>query len=127
MLILQKQSLSGKTAFLLLLATGWRISEVHACVRDEQYSSFNERGSLLIKPHSSFLAKNGLRKRIEQREIRTLIGSNGQVSKICPVAAMKHYLSKTYKYKTGCLFINLKKWQSSNTITTQISDMLSDN
>ena len=56
-----------KTAFLLLLATGWRISEVHACVREEQYTSFNERGSLLIKPHSSFLAKNGLRKRIEQR------------------------------------------------------------
>ena len=35
-----------KTAFLLLLATGWRISEVHACVREEEYSSFNERGSL---------------------------------------------------------------------------------
>ena len=46
-----------KTAFLLLLATGWRISEVHACVRKEEDSSFNERGSLLIKPHSSFLAK----------------------------------------------------------------------
>ena len=84
-----------KTAFLLLLATGWRISEVHACVREEEDSSFNERGSLLIKPHSSFLAKNGLRKRIEQREIITLVGSNGQVSKICPVLAMKQYLNKT--------------------------------
>ena len=37
-----------KTAFLLLLATGWRISEIHACVREQQYTSFNERGSLLI-------------------------------------------------------------------------------
>ena len=95
-----------KTAFLLLLATGWRISEIHACVREEEYSSFNERGSLLIKPHSSFLAKNGLRKRIEQREIRTLIGSDGHVSKICPVLAMKQYLQKTNKHKTGCLFLN---------------------
>ena len=51
-----------KTAFLLLLATGWRISEVHACVREKEYSSFNKRGSLLIKPHTSFLAKNGHRK-----------------------------------------------------------------
>ena len=95
-----------KTAFLLLLATGWRISEIHACVREEEYSSFNERGSLLIKPHSSFLAKNGLRKRIKQREIRTLVGSNGQVSKICPVLAIKQYLNKTNKHKTGCLFLN---------------------
>ena len=95
-----------KTAFLLLLATGWRISEIHACVREEEYSSFNERGSLLIKPHSSFLAKNGLRKRIKQREIRTLVGSDGQVSKICPVLATKQYLNKTNKHKTGCLFLN---------------------
>ena len=56
-----------KTAFLLILTTGWRISEVHVCVREEQYTSSNEKGSLLIKPHSSFLAKNGLRKRIELR------------------------------------------------------------
>merc|ERR1712082_46754 len=94
-----------KTAFLLL-ATGWRISEVHACVREEEYSSFNKRGSLLIKPHTSFLAKNGLRKRIEQREIRTLLGTDGQVSKICPVSAMKEYLSNTNKQKTGSLFLN---------------------
>ena len=95
-----------KTAFLLLLATGWRISEVHACVRELQYTSFNERGSLLIKPHSSFLAKNGLRKRIEQREIRTLLGSDGQLSKICPVSAIRQYLNMTHTQKSGCLFLN---------------------
>merc|ERR1711874_546675 len=26
-----------KTAFLLLLSTGWRTSELHACVRDKKY------------------------------------------------------------------------------------------
>ena len=97
-----------KTAFLLLLATGWRISEAHACVREVTYTSFNERGSLLIKPHSSFLAKNGLRKRMEQKEIKILTDKNGQVSKICPVSAMKQYLSMTDKHKSGCLFINPK-------------------
>ena len=97
-----------KTAFLLFLATGWRISEVHACVREEQYTSFNERGSLLIKPHSSFLAKNGLRKRIEQREIGILKDSSGHVSKLCPVTAIKQYLNITIQHKSGCLFINPK-------------------
>ena len=63
-----------KSAFLLLLATGWRISELHACVREKEYCSFNERDSLLIKPHTSLLAENGLRKRIEPREIKTLLG-----------------------------------------------------
>ena len=97
-----------KTAFLILLATGWRISEAHACVREGQYTSFNERGSLLIKPHSSFLAKNGLRQRIVQKEIEILKDSCGQVSNLCPVAAIKQYLTMTDKHKSGCLFINPK-------------------
>merc|ERR1712121_173114 len=84
-------------------ATGWRISEAHACVREEQYTSFNERGSLLIKPHSSFLAKNGLRQRIVQKEIEILKDSCGQVSNLCPVTAIKQYLTMTDKHKSGCL------------------------
>ena len=77
-------------------------------MREEQYTSFNERGSLLIKPHSSFLAKNGLRKRIVQREIGILKDSNGHVSKLCPVTAIKQYLTMTDKHKSGCLFMNPK-------------------
>ena len=75
-------------------------------LEEEEYSSFNGRGLLPIKQHTHFLTKNGLKKRIEQREIRTLLGSNGQVSKICPVSAMRQYLNKTNKHKTGCLFLN---------------------
>ena len=94
-----------KTVFLLLLATGWRISEIHACVREEEFCSFTERNSLLIKPHTSFLAKNGLRKRIETREIKTLLDTNGQVSKVCPVSAFREYLSLTNRQRTGSLFL----------------------
>ena len=97
-----------KTAFLLLLATGWRISEIHACVREQEYCSFTERDSLLIRPHTSFLAKNGLRKRIETREIRTLMSSDGQISKVCPVAALREYLKLTKRQGTGSLFKNPK-------------------
>ena len=46
-----------KTAFLLLLATGWRISELHACVRNTEYCQILQN-ALRIRPHPSFLAKN---------------------------------------------------------------------
>ena len=46
-----------KTAFLLLLATGWRISELHACVRSPKYCSISIHNTLSLRPHPSFLAK----------------------------------------------------------------------
>ena len=97
-----------KTAFLLLLATGWRISELHACVRDEDFCRFTENSSLIIRPHASFLAKNGLRRRLEPKEIRILKTSEDNVSKICPVTALRTYLNHTTEAKAGCLFLNPK-------------------
>ena len=47
-----------KTAFLLLLATGWRVSELHACVRDKDFCYFTRDSTLCIRPHPSFLCKN---------------------------------------------------------------------
>ena len=90
-----------KTAFLLLLSTGWRISELHACVRDKEYCRISERNSLLLRPHPSFLAKNEHKKRIETREILTLSGIDGQTSQICPVAAIKEYLDITKESTVG--------------------------
>ena len=51
-------SLLQKTAFLLLLATGWRISELHACVRATEFCSISRDLTLSLRPHPSFLAKN---------------------------------------------------------------------
>jgi len=95
-----------KTAFLLLLATGWRISEIHTCVRKEEFCSFTERNSLLIIPHSSFLAKNGHRKRLGTREIDTLLGEDGRASRICPVSALNEYLNLTNRQRSGSLFLS---------------------
>ena len=97
-----------KTTFLLLLATGWRVSELHACVRNEEFCRFTENSSLIIKPHSSFLAKNGLRKRLQAKEIKTLKTPEGEVSNICPVTALQEYLNHTSNSKEGCLFLNPK-------------------
>ena len=49
-----------------------------------------------------------LGKELNKEEIRTLTGSKGQVSKICPVPAMRQYLTMADKHKSGCLFINPK-------------------
>ena len=35
-----------KAAFLLLLATGWRISELHACARNNELCRFTENNTL---------------------------------------------------------------------------------
>ena len=44
-------SLLQKTAFLLLLATGWRISELHACVRTTEFCSISRDLTLSLRPH----------------------------------------------------------------------------
>ena len=123
-----ESSLLKKTAFLLLLATGWRISELHACVRNQDFCRFTERNSVILQPHSSFLAKNGLRKRLGAKEIKTLQLDDGQISKICPVTSLKEYLHITKNVKDGCLFVNPKD-KSSITIfqlTYRICSLIMD-
>ena len=48
-----------KAAFLLMLATGWRISELFATQRKGENFQFLRSGALQIKPQNSFVAKNG--------------------------------------------------------------------
>ena len=93
-----------KAAFLMLLATGWRISELHACVRNVEFCNFLENSRLSIRPHASFLAKNGLRNRLPTKEIKILRHKSGEISKICPVTALRDYLQCTPHSTEGCMF-----------------------
>ena len=78
-----------KSAFLLLLATGWRISELHACVRNEDFCKFS-KNSLLIRPHPSFLAKNeSTQNRWNHKEIKVLKLQDGTISNLCLVTILK--------------------------------------
>ena len=96
-----------KAAFLLLLATGWRISELHACVRDEEFCNFTENSSLIIRPHASFLAKNEARKRMSFKEVKPLINKDTNTpSCLCPVAALRSYLQHTGNKQSGKLFLS---------------------
>ena len=117
-----------KTAFLLLLATGWRISELHACVRDPEFCRFTEDSSLLIRPHPSFLAKNEHPQiRWVHKEIKVLKLKDGTVSNICPIAALKKYLQNTSKTKTGSLFLkpnNHKEKFTVQGLSTQICSVI---
>ena len=98
-----------KCAFLLLLATGWRISELHACVRDTAYCRFLDDSTLLIRPHPSFLAKNeSTEKRWQHEKIKPLLLHDGSSSHLCPVRSLQSYLSATSSTKSGCLFLNHK-------------------
>ena len=100
-------NLLRKTAFLLLLATGWRISELHACVRDQEHCRFTSTQSLVLRPHKSFIAKNGHRNRLKPKEISTLKDKEGNTSNICPVTSLKKYLDLNRDCNTS-LFIHTK-------------------
>ena len=95
-----------KTAFLLMLATGWRISELSACVRDSDFCYFTGNMILNIRPHPSFLAKNeNPQKRWAAKEIRKLLLRDGSVSNLCPVATIHEYLQSTRLAAKGPLFL----------------------
>ena len=122
------EMLLKKTAFLLMLATGWRISELHACVRDQAYCYFTGDGILHIRPHPSFLAKNECsQRRWDFKEIKSLRLGDGSVSKLCPVATTQEYLRRTHKVRRGSLFLtpnNNSKTLTVHKLTSHICQII---
>ena len=106
---LSDEDLLRKTAFLLLLATGMRISELKACVRSNDFCQFTQ-SSLRIRSHPNFVAKNEpLDKRWSFRVVKSLNLPNGDASKLCPVSTLRSYLSRTSRVKDGPLFLSVCK------------------
>ena len=94
-----------KTAFLLLLATGMRISELHACLRTKDCCVFTEDNFLKIGHHHLFLAKNERPdKRWSLKVVKPLYLQDGSISKLCPVSSLKNYLDRTSDFKKGRIF-----------------------
>ena len=101
------EQLLQNSAFLLLLATGWRISELQACVRDKEFCFINSSSTLLIRPHSSFLAKNeSQERRWQHKSINSLQLTDGSPSHLCPVRSLQEYLRRTSRVKEGPLYIH---------------------
>ena len=96
-----------KAAFLILLATGWRISELHACVRNTKFCFIDGASKLMIRPHSSFLAKNeSPETRWPHKAIAPLLLPDGSHSNLCPVRSLQDYLRRTSRVKQGCIFLH---------------------
>ena len=125
---IEETMLLRKTAFLLLLSTGWRISELHACVRNKEFCRFSENSSLFIRPHPSFLAKNELPyRRWSFKEIKILKLADGSTSKLCPVTALRRYLSLSSDRTTGDLLLtpgNHQKKLTIHQLTTQVCSLI---
>ena len=101
------ETLLQKTAFLLLLATGWRISELHACVRDRNYCFISNTSTLMIRSHPTFLAKNEKPDdRWAHTKVNNLTLQDNSVSNLCPVQAIQDYLRRTSRVTSGPLFIH---------------------
>ena len=82
-----------KSAFLILLATGWRISELQACVRSPEYCKFST-DSLSLRPHPSFMAKNETpTTRWHHLKIIRLTDEQGTTNVLCPVRALETYIN----------------------------------
>ena len=102
---LSDRDLLRKTAFLLLLASGMRISELHACFRTRVCLRFTSDNHLLLGHHPLFLAKNeDPTKRWKHKTIRPLFSRDGSINKLCPVTSLKSYLARSPSIKTGRLF-----------------------
>ena len=125
---LEETMLFRKTAFLLLLSTGWRVSELHACVRNKEFCRFSENSTLYIRPHPSFLAKNeDPKRRWIHKEIKVLKLQDGGISKICPVTTLKEYLRYSSDKVSGSLLLtpnNHDKKLSVHQLSTHICQLI---
>ena len=117
-----------KTAFLLLLATGMRVSELHACLRTKDCCVFTEDNFLKIGHHHLFLAKNEKPdKRWSLRVVKPLYLQDGSISKLCPVSSLRTYLNRTSDFKKGRIFRStgrISKELTKNQLSTEICKLI---
>lgn len=133
------RNLTLKTAFLVLLASGSRCSEVHA-LSFRSFSFAQDWREVSIEPIPSFIAKTQFRASgdsvLKKVKIPSLASSLGpgldQDKKLCPVRCLKVYLSRTQDLRRNkqLLFIsyqpNRQKDISKITLSSWVKRLLSD-
>ena len=98
----------SKCIFLLALATGNRVSELHALRREPEYTQIS-KNMLTIVGRASFIAKN--ENPIHRRNpifIKAIFDDDGTPHPLCPVDATRTYIELTKNVTNGPLFISLK-------------------
>ena len=85
-----------KTAFLLQLALGCRISELSGLSRNKNLTKFLEDGSVSILGNPNQLRKHEFSdKRDEPFIVPPLKNPDGSTHRLCPVSALKFYITHT--------------------------------
>ena len=94
------------TAFLLALATGSRVSELHSVLRGEEYMEFSDLGVTMF-PNPNFLAKNEApNARRTPIFISRLKSDQGEQHPLCPVGNLELYLKLSSATKSIKLFVH---------------------
>ena len=108
------KQLSQKTAFLILLASSRRMSEVHALSGLDHNIEFDKsNNSVILSFLPEFRAKNEKAeedlKSIEIKSLKNFIENDDPDMRNCPVANLKAYLKKAHNKRMGQrrLFISL--------------------
>ena len=96
------KKLSQKCLCLLALASGARMSELVALVRDKNHIQVLDSGEVLLFPDPVFLAKNELP---DKRWGPWRIPPLREEPSLCPVKCLESYLAKSAHYTTGQLFL----------------------
>ena len=127
--------LTWKTVFLIALASGRRRSEIYAftfkgCSHSKGWSK------VILKTDPAFLAKNQLASEgasiFSEIEIPALTKCLGQQDtedrSLCPVRALRHYLSRTSDLRQGrsLLFVSLLKSKQGDIAAQTISNWIKD-
>ena len=98
------RELLRKTIFLIALASGGRVSEIHALRRGHNFSYVDASGSLVLSPGPDFLAKNeNPQFRRTPWRIPKLSTDNNS---LCPVNNFSDYIRRTASATSGPLFIH---------------------
>lgn len=124
------QFVTWKTLFLVLLASGGRRGEVHA-LEFESVKTSKDGTYVILKPHVGFLSKTHIRtggaSKLDSFIIKSIAGSvdsdSEGDSKLCPVRALRTYLSRTRHLRDGkkLLFISFQPGHKKDIVRNTIS------
>ena len=122
--------LTYKTVFLLALATGKRRGEIHAMRRDTVQRQEHWQ-SVTIFPDASFVAKTQIGcqggqalQGVTIQSLKDFLSTGMEEdAKLCPVRALRIYLERTDKYRSGRtrLFLSLQKGRRKDISKATIS------
>jgi hypothetical protein len=110
--------LTFKTVFLVTLASGKRRSEVHALIESRVRHS-NNWSKVTLEPSSRFLSKNQIAKHgtnifrpiVIEALGPTLSDELSDDKKLCPVRALRYYLSRTKDLRKGRELLFISHWR----------------